>query len=386
MRDVRSLELYRQLLRYATTQLKYTDRHFFVEKVRQEFEKNRHATGRTADLLIDWGRSGSANKIGVGIIRDGEVLSNPRATFHAPPGEGFRPTETAQHHRQQIVRLVGEALREANIKDPEQEIDGIAYTKGPGMGAPLQVGAIVARTLSLTWKKPIIPVNHCVGHIEMGRLITGADNPVVLYVSGGNTQVISYTNKRYRIFGETIDIAVGNCLDRFARVLKLPNAPSPGYNIEQLAKNGKKLMELPYTVKGMDVSLSGILSLIEKKAPKLIETGEFTPEDLCFSLQETVFSMLIEITERAMAHTASRELLIVGGVGCNLRLQEMASAMCAERDAHLFATDERFCIDNGAMIARAGELMLASGMRFDLQKTTITQRYRTDQVHVEWRD
>lgn len=254
------------------------------------------------------------------------------------------------------------------------------------MGAPLQVGAIVARTLSLTWKKPIIPVNHCVGHIEMGRLITGADNPVVLYVSGGNTQVISYTKKRYRIFGETIDIAVGNCLDRFARVLKLPNAPSPGYNIEQLAKNGKKLMELPYSVKGMDVSLSGILSLIEKKAPKLIESGDFTPEDLCFSLQETVFAMLIEITERAMAHTSSKELLIVGGVGCNLRLQEMASAMCAERGAHLFATDERFCIDNGAMIARAGELMLASGMRFDLRKTTTTQRYRTDQVHVEWRD
>lgn len=332
------------------------------------------------------GIEGSANKIGVGIIRDGVVLSNPRATFHAPPGEGFRPTETAQHHRQQIVRLVGEALKEAGIADPEEEIDGIAYTKGPGMGAPLQVGAIVARTLSLRWKKPIIPVNHCVGHIEMGRLITGADNPVVLYVSGGNTQVISYTNKRYRIFGETIDIAVGNCLDRFARVLKLPNAPSPGYNIEQLAKSGTKMFELPYTVKGMDVSLSGILSLIEKRAPKLIETGEYTPADLCFSLQETVFAMLIEITERAMAHTASRELLIVGGVGCNLRLQEMAAAMCEERSAHLFATDERFCIDNGAMIARAGELMLASGMKFDLRKTTITQRYRTDQVHVEWRD
>lgn len=249
------------------------------------------------------------------------MLSNPRATFHAPPGEGFRPTETAQHHRQHIIRLVTEALQQANIKKPAEEIDGIAYTKGPGMGAPLQVGAIVARTLSLTWKIPIIPVNHCVGHIEMGRLITGADNPVVLYVSGGNTQVISYTNKRYRIFGETIDIAVGNCLDRFARVLKLPNDPSPGYNIEQLAKHGKKLMELPYTVKGMDVSLSGILSLIEKKAPKLIESGEFTREDLCFSLQETVFAMLIEITERAMAHTSSKELLIVGGVGCNLRLQ-----------------------------------------------------------------
>lgn len=140
----------------------------------------------------------------------------------------------------------------------------------------------------------------------------------------------------------------------------LPNEPSPGYNIEQAAKTGSKLLELPYTVKGMDVSLSGILCFIEKKAPQLLQSGEYTKEDLCFSLQvcftsepckinlqETVFAMLIEITERAMAHTQSRELLIVGGVGCNKRLQEMAAAMCRERDAHLFATDERFCIDNG---------------------------------------
>ncbi|VDL77445.1 unnamed protein product [Nippostrongylus brasiliensis] len=275
------------------------------------------------------GIEGSANKIGVGIIRDGVVLSNPRATFHAPPGEGFRPSETAQHHRQQILKILTKALKEAEIKQPEKEIDAIAFTKGPGMGAPLQVGAIVARSLSLSWNLPLIPVNHCIGHIEMGRLITGADNPVVLYVSGGNTQVISYSHYKYRVFGETIDIAVGNCLDRFARVVKLPNDPSPGYNIEQAAKRGCKLLDLPYTVKGMDVSFSGILSTIESKAPKLLASGEFTVEDLCFSLQassfvlvyETVFAMLVEITERAMAHTGSTELLIVGGVGCNKRLQ-----------------------------------------------------------------
>ncbi|XGW16071.1 hypothetical protein V3C99_001488 [Haemonchus contortus] len=331
------------------------------------------------------GIESSANKIGIGIIRDGEVLSNPRATFHAPPGEGFRPSETAQHHRQNALKILGKALDEANIKHPEKEIDAIAYTKGPGMGAPLQVGAVVARSLSLSWSLPLIPVNHCIGHIEMGRLVTGADNPVVLYVSGGNTQVISYSHHRYRIFGETIDIAVGNCLDRFARVVKLPNDPSPGFNIEQAAKTGKKLLDLPYTVKGMDVSFSGILSTIESKAPQLLASGEYTVEDLCFSLQETVFAMLVEITERAMAHTGSQELLIVGGVGCNERLQEMAKSMCAERGAHLFATDERFCIDNGAMIAQAGCLMHEAGLKFELEKSTITQRYRTDDVDVRWR-
>ncbi|KAK6037446.1 metallohydrolase, glycoprotease/Kae1 family [Cooperia oncophora] len=331
------------------------------------------------------GIEGSANKIGVGIIRDGEVLSNPRATFHAPPGEGFRPSETAQHHRQHILKILSKALDEAGIKEPEKEIDAIAYTKGPGMGAPLQVGAVVARTLSLSWSLPLIPVNHCIGHIEMGRLITGADNPVVLYVSGGNTQVISYSHNRYRVFGETIDIAVGNCLDRFARVVKLPNDPSPGYNIEQAAKKGKRNSSIAYTVKRMDVSFSVYFPQSRAKRHRSLASGEFTVEDLCFSLQETVFAMLVEITERAMAHTGSRELLIVGGVGCNKRLQEMAESMCAERGAHLFATDERFCIDNGAMIAQAGCLMHEAGLKCELEKSTITQRYRTDDVNVCWR-
>merc|ERR1719418_261870 len=188
-------------------------------------------------------------------------------------------------------------MQEAQVKPVD--IDAVAFTKGPGMGAPLVSVAVVARTLAQMWKVPIIGVNHCIAHIEMGRFITGSDNPTVLYVSGGNTQIIAYSEKRYRIFGETIDIAVGNCLDRFARALKLSNDPSPGYNIEQAAKRGKKFLPLPYVVKGMDVSLSGILSHIEEKAPILIKKGQYTPEDLCFSLQETVFAMLVETTERA---------------------------------------------------------------------------------------
>lgn len=176
----------------------------------------------------------------------------------------------------------------------------------------------------------------------MGREITGARNPVVLYVSGGNTQVIAYSRQRYRIFGETLDIAVGNCLDRFARVINLSNDPSPGYNIEQEAKKylscprqvansddvvrGKRLVPLPYTTKGMDVSLSGILTSVEAYTTdeRFRPTGilydpdgdVITPADLCYSLQETVFAMLVEITERAMAHIGSKEVLVVGGVGC----------------------------------------------------------------------
>ncbi|KAL7816960.1 Gcp-like domain-containing protein [Trichoderma aethiopicum] len=260
------------------------------------------------------------------------------------------------------------------------------------MGAPLTSVAIGARTLSLLWDKPLVGVNHCVGHIEMGREVTGADNPVVLYVSGGNSQVIAYAERRYRIFGETLDIAVGNCLDRFARVLSISNDPAPGYNIEQLAKKGTRLLDLPYVVKGMDCSFSGILASAEALAAQLLQLGPgpdgagFTVEDLCFSLQETIFAMLVEITERAMAHVGSSQVLIVGGVGCNERLQEMIASMARERGGSVFAMDERFCIDNGIMIAHAGLLAYRTGFRTPLEESVCTQRFRTDDVYVTWRD
>nr|XP_047128646.1 probable tRNA N6-adenosine threonylcarbamoyltransferase isoform X3 [Hydra vulgaris] len=343
-------------------------------------------------MVIAIGFEGSANKIGIGIIQDGKVLSNPRHTFITPPGTGFLPSDTAKHHQQHVLNILQQALDDSKIT--LKEIDCVCFTKGPGMGAPLVSTAIVARTLAQLWDKPLVAVNHCIGHIEMGRLITGAINPVVLYVSGGNTQVISYSQQCYRIFGETIDMAIGNCLDRFARVLKLSNDPSPGYNIEQMAKKGKKFIELPYSVKGMDVSFSGILSFIEGAAKKMLKNKECTAEDLCFSLQvcmyfkfkETLFAMLIEITERAMAHCGSSEVLIVGGVGCNKRLQEMMGIMAKERNAVLFATDESFCIDNGAMIAQAGYEMFRTGHVTPIEDTWCTQRYRTDQVRVTWRD
>lgn len=377
--------------------------------------------------MIAIGLEGSANKLGVGVMlhpKDGstpQVLANIRHTYVSPPGEGFLPKDTARHHRAWVVNVVKRAVREARLR--VEDIDCICYTKGPGMGAPLQSVAVAARMLSLLWGKELVGVNHCVGRmccfsgiicmsanradIEMGRLITGSTNPVVLYVSGGNTQVIAYSSQRYRIFGETLDIAVGNCLDRFARTLQISNDPAPGYNIEQLAKQGKQLVDIPYAVKGMDCSFSGLLAAVEAMAATYGLGGEKyerrnnnpnppasslgleskpTREDLCFSLQETVFSMLVEITERAMAHVGSTEVLIVGGVGCNERLQEMMTIMTRDRGGSVHATDERFCIDNGIMIAQAGMLAYQSGFRTPLKESTCTQRFRTDDVLVEWRD
>lgn len=331
------------------------------------------------------GFEGSANKIGVGIVNEcGDVKANVRHTYCAPTGHGFMPRDVSVHHRERIVELLAEAFKVSGLTP--SDIDAVAYTKGPGMAAPLMVTAIVARTVALLWKKPLLGVNHCVGHIEMGLVVTKATNPIVLYVSGGNTQVIAYSGQCYRIFGETIDIAVGNCLDRFARTIGISNDPSPGYNIEQLAKKGgDTFVELPYVVKGMDMSFSGLLSSVEQIAKQKMKKMGYTPADLCFSLQETIFAMLVEVTERAMAHTGSTEVLIVGGVGCNKRLQEMMGIMCEERGAVLFATDDRYCIDNGAMIAQAGLKMFEAGGETPLKEAFVTQRFRTDEVLVNWR-
>lgn len=336
-------------------------------------------------MVTSIGFEGSANKIGIGIVKDGVVLSNPRKTYITPPGEGFKPADTARHHNSVILDLIDAALNDAKLN--HSDIDIVCYTKGPGMGAPLVSTAIVARTIAQLWDKPLIPVNHCIAHIEMGRLVTGADNPAILYVSGGNTQVIAFSRGKYRIFGETIDIAIGNFLDRMARLIKLSNDPSPGYNIEQLAKKGQKLIDLPYIIKGMDVTLSGILTLIERSIDKWLAEG-YTEADLCMSVQETMFAMLVETVERAMAVTDSKEVLLVGGVGCNERLQEMMDVMAKERGAKLCATDERYCIDNGAMIAHTGSLMFQSGYKHSLndwKDTAITQRFRTDEVEITWR-
>lgn len=345
--------------------------------------------------VVALGIEGSANKVGVGIVRyvgngknsfgdggDFEILSNPRKTYVPPAGQGFLPRDTAWHHQAHVVPLVRAALAEAGLKP--SDVSCICFTKGPGMGAPLSSCAVAARTLSLLWQKPLIGVNHCVGHIEMARAISRAENPISLYVSGGNTQVIAFSAQRYQIMGETIDLPLGNALDRFARVLGLSNAPSPGYNIEQLAKKGSKFLQLPYTVKGMDMSFSGILSAVTKLA-KNLEGADYTEADLAFTLQETVFAMLVEVTERAMAHCRSNEVIIVGGVGCNVRLQEMMQSMCEARGAKMYGMDMRFCIDNGAMIAQAGILQYMAGDNFELKDTVCTQRFRTDEVLATWR-
>ena len=280
--------------------------------------------------------------------------------------------QAAEHHVEVCDTAIAEALAAAKIRIKDVSI--ISFSQGPGIGHCLRVGAAAARTLAMLHSKPLVGVNHCISHLEIGKLLTAAKDPVLLYVSGANTQVIAFDAGKYRIFGETLDIGVGNLLDVFARHIGLgfPGGPK----VMKLAALGKKYVELPYLVKGMDVSFGGILTNIKRK----YDTGDFSKEDLCYSLQETVFAMLVEVAERALAHTGKDELLLGGGVACNDRLQEMCRIMCGQRGARLFVPERQFLVDNAAMIAWLGILEWLKGKRTPFEKSGIRPYWRTDEV------
>jgi bifunctional N6-L-threonylcarbamoyladenine synthase / protein kinase Bud32 len=287
---------------------------------------------------------------------------------YSPAQGGIHPREAAQHHASVMKELLGEVLR-----DPRQ-ITGIAYSQGPGLGPCLRTVATAARSLALALDVPLVGVNHCVAHVEIGCFATGCRDPVVLYASGANTQVIGYLNGRYRIFGETLDIGIGNALDKFARSKDLPHPGGP--LLEKLAKEGQYI-ELPYTVKGMDLAFSGLVSAAKESGASL--------QDVCYSLQETAFAMCVEVTERALSLTGKNQVLLVGGVGANRRLQEMLRIMCEERDARFFVPEQKYVGDNGAMIAYTGKLMLESGVSLPVNISQINPSFRSDEVEVTWK-
>jgi N6-L-threonylcarbamoyladenine synthase len=324
------------------------------------------------------GVESTAHTFGVGIVKDGKIMANKRDMYTTESG-GIIPVDSAKHHRELSAKIYSEAVSEAGIN--EDEIDAIAFSQGPGLPPCLLEGLKFAKSLSKRLGKPLVPVNHCVAHLEIGG-VTGAKDAVLLYCSGANTQVISYASGKYRVFGETLDTGVGNFIDTFARYagIGFPGGPK----IEKFALKGKSYVELPYAVKGMDVSFSGILTNLRQK----LEKGDYSIEDLSFSLQETVFAMLVETAERALAHIGKDELVLGGGVACNLRLQEMAEKMCEERGAKSFCPERSLLVDNGAMIAYLGEIMFTSGIKFsgdDAQKLDIKPRERTDEVEVKWK-
>ncbi len=321
------------------------------------------------------GIESTAHAFSIGIATsDGEILANVGREY-VPEKGGIHPREAARFQASVAGEIIAQTFEVSGVSP--NELDVIAFAQGPGLGPCLRTGATVARALAAYLNLPLVGVNHCVAHIEIGRLTTKAEDPVTLYVSGGNTIVAAFCDGVYRVFGETLDIAVGNFLDTFALACGLPFPGGPV--VEELARRGRKLVRLPYVVKGMDLSFSGLSTA----AKSLI--GKERLEDLCYSVQEIAFSMLAEVTERALAHTGKPEVLLTGGVACNKHLQEMLKEVAREHGASFQVVPARYACDNGAMIAWTGVLAYQHGLTVPIRESFIKQRWRLDEVPIPWR-
>lgn len=327
--------------------------------------------------MLCLGIESTAHTFGCAVVDGrGKVLSDERAIYRAPEGKGIHPREASRHHIEASSGVLHDALASAGVSI--KDIDIIGYSAGPGLGPCLRVGAVVARTIAGFNKKPLVPVNHAVGHIELGAMLAGASDPLVLLVSGGHTMTLAFSGKRWRVFGETLDITVGQLLDQFGRAMGF--ASPCGGRIEELALSSDDYSQLPYVVKGNDVSFSGLLTAAIKLASAKSVPG------VCYSLQETAFAMLAETVERALSFTGKKEMMIVGGVSANKRLAAMLQAACDRQGSRFYACPIKFAGDNGAQIAwTAIREYGATKKEVAIKDASVTQSWRLDTVDVSWR-
>ena len=330
---------------------------------------------------IALGIESTAHTWSVGIIDfEGTVLSLVN-NMYIPTKGGLHPAAVKEHHVNNFHKVLLKALHDAEIG--LNNIDLIAFSKSPGLGPILRIGAHVSRILSQLFNIPIVAVNHCIAHVEIGRLMCKLDDPLTLYVSGGNTIVSAYETGRYQIFGETLDIPIGNLLDMFARDVGLAHPGGP--KIEELASESTTYLSLPYIVKGMDLSFSGLYTATKRLLESADYDKRYNLNDIAYSLQETSFAMLAEITERALAHTEKKEVLLTGGVAANKRLQQMIRLISEEHGAKFEVVPLKYAGDNGAMIGWTGILRYKAEGGQTIPQTKINPKERMDQVAIPWR-
>jgi glycoprotease/Kae1 family metallohydrolase len=235
----------------------------------------------------------------------------------------------------------------------------------------------VSRALSSFLGKPLVPVHHGVAHLDIAMSIAHANNPLAVLVSGGHTSILVHLGNRWRVYGETQDITLGNLLDMFAREAKLP---SPGgVSVERESKNGHSLLDLPYTVKGNDVAYSGLLTAAIQSLKRGTDLA-----DICYSLQEIAFSMLAEAVERSLVQTKRSEVLIAGGVAANSKLKEMIRSVAEDHGASFHPVPLEYSGDCGAQIACSGKLAFDHKVTVSTSDSYITPRWRIDEVDVPW--
>ncbi len=296
--------------------------------------------------MITLGIESTAHTLGIGIVENSRVLSNI-VDIYKPINEGILPRKAADHHADVFANVLDYSMKSANITI--EDIDLIAFAQGPGIGAPLAFGVGMAKYLARFYKKKIIGVNHAYAHIKISEYLTRLKNPLIIYVSGGNTQILIERKNRLHVLGETLDIGIGNLFDSFGRTIGLKYAH--GSELAKLAEHGR-YVELPYSVKGMNLVFSGLLTHAERLYKKGVNK-----KDLAYSLFETSFAMLCEATERALFLTKKKSIIVCGGVAQNKRLQQMLKIMCKEDRVKFGVAPDEFNRDNGAMIAYGGEVL-----------------------------
>jgi N6-L-threonylcarbamoyladenine synthase len=326
----------------------------------------------------------SSNKNNSGNLESSraKILSDSRDIYIPSEGSGIHPRLASKHHAEVSASILKECVKESGHRI--RDLDIVAYSAGPGLGPCLRVGAVVSRALASFYGKPLVPVNHALGHVELGIMLTGATDPLVLLISGGHTMILAFSEKRWRVFGETLDLTIGQLLDQFGRANGL-SSPC-GDMIEKYAgKSSGRYIHLPYVVKGNDVSFSGVLSA----AKRVLENksgNRHVFADLCYSLQETAFAMITETIERAISFFGKKEVLVVGGVAANDRLKDMLHQACERHSSNLFILPNRFAGDNGCQIAWTGIIdYLSRQKRVDVEKSFVRQSWRIDSVDVHWR-
>ncbi len=326
--------------------------------------------------IISLGIESTAHTFGVGIIDNkGKIYANVKKQYvSVEKGIGIKPYDASVFHYQNAMDVLKQALNEANLSI--KDIDVISFARSPGLGPCLSVGATFARALSLKYNKPIVGVNHCVAHLEIGKTLMKAKDPLFIYTSGANTQIIAKDNKRYKILGETLDIGLGNLFDSFARDLGygFPGGPI----LDKIYFQSTNYIPLPYSVKGMDIVFSGLLT----SSRKLI--GKVKTDDLVYSFMHTSYAMLLEVCERALSYTKKKEIMVIGGVAASKALKEMLESFSKQRKIKLFIPPVSVCLDNGVMIADLGLKHFVYDALQDLEKTTIDPEERTDQVIISW--
>ncbi len=335
--------------------------------------------------MIVLGIESTAHTFGVGIVTDScddFVLADVRVKY-VPEKGGIHPREASRLFAEKGPEAVAKALQEAGITI--DDVDAIAVALGPGMGPCLRVGATIARMLAAYYGKPLVPVNHAVAHIEIGLKVTGAKDPVVVYLSGGNTAILAFVQGRYRVFGETLDIALGNLLDTFAREVGIgpPYVVGELHVVDRCAMEGKEFVELPYVVRGQDVAFSGLLTAAIRAYRKLAPLGR--GGDVCLSLREIAYGSILEIAARCLMQTKKKEVLLVGGVAASPVLREKLRRFSEFYGVDFYVVPPKYAVDNGVMIAWTGLLAYKCGVTIDIEEAIVRQRWRVDEVDIVWR-